>query len=102
MGPRADGAEAASDYDPHNSLYCVAAVAGHSPLTSWGGWSSGAISLTRKKLLAKVQRTGPLASGNLMRFCRSALPIHFRNIFFVPLTSSGEHPSSNIGIPAQD
>ena len=48
--------------------------------------------MIRKKLCAIFQRTGPLQSGTSIRFCRSAPRIHFRNNFFVPLTSTGEHP----------
>ena len=54
----------------------------------------------RKKLLDRVQRTGPFSSGNRICFRRSALPIHFRKIFFVPDTRTGEHPSPNNGLTA--
>ena len=56
--------------------------------------------LTRKKLCDRLQRTGPLLSENAISFCLSAFPIYFRNTFFDPLTSTGEHPSPTSGLIA--
>ena len=56
--------------------------------------------LIRKKLLSRVHRTGPVTSGTSIRFFRRAIRIHFRNNFFVPLTSTGEHPRPISGLIA--
>ena len=70
---------------------------GRSLDSSWFVSRCGLSSSTGKKLLAKVQETGSLLSGNAIRFYLSALPIHFRNTRFDPLTSTGEHPTPTIG-----
>src|SRR5579864_8995789 len=54
---------------------------------------SVAVGPRRKNSCAALQRTGPFDSGNRMSFCLSDRPIHLRNIFLVPVTSTGEHPS---------
>jgi len=75
-------------------------MAGVSSPASWRVSSSRSLWLIRKKLLARLHRTGPLLSGTSIRFCRRATRIHFRNNFFVPLTITGEHPTPISGFIA--
>jgi len=71
-----------------------------SPVSSCGLSTSNSVLPTGKKLVVCVHRTGPFSSGNWMSFRRSALPIHFRKIFFVPETRTGVHPSPINGLIA--
>ena len=71
-----------------------------SAVSSCGLSTSNSVLPTGKKLVVCVQRTGPFSSGNWMSFRRSALPIHFRKIFFVPETRTGVHPSPINGLIA--
>ena len=44
---------------------------------------------------------GPFSSGNRICFRRSALPIHFRKIFLVPVTRTGVYPEASAEVRTQ-